>query len=146
MPPAAATEAHPIAHEALPDTPSRKAFRISWAALLARVWDVDVLRCPLCGGERRILAGITNLVAARRILTHLGLQQLPRPPDVHDCEDRDPALQVRHPLLHAEQPAIDTEVVKERDVAPQELTTELPEYDLVDPDPGWPVDAPFQDD
>ena len=44
-----------------------------WAALLARVFAVDVLTCAHCGGERRIVAAITEPDVAARILTHLDL-------------------------------------------------------------------------
>ena len=42
----------PITPQPLPEPPSRKAFRLAWAALLSWVWGVDILRCPLCGGEQ----------------------------------------------------------------------------------------------
>ena len=89
------SNAHP--RGSTPEPPSRKAFRLAWAALLSRVWGVDILRCSLCGGQRRVVAAITNLVTARRILSHLGLHHLPRPPDSHLCEDRDPIIKARHP-------------------------------------------------
>ena len=46
--------------------------RIPWAPLLARVFLVDVLRCP-CGGRRRVLAMVRDPLAIERVLTHLGL-------------------------------------------------------------------------
>ena len=47
--------------------------RLSWAALLARIFFVDVLWCPRCGGRRRIVSFLTDPAVVRRILTHLGL-------------------------------------------------------------------------
>ena len=47
--------------------------RIDWATLLHRVWGVDVLACPRCGGRMRFIATITDRVVIRRILEHLGL-------------------------------------------------------------------------
>ncbi len=41
--------------------------------LLARVFLIDVLRCPSCGGRRRIVSFLTEPKVVRRILTHLGL-------------------------------------------------------------------------
>jgi hypothetical protein len=38
----------PSAEELLP----LRARRLDWAALLARVWDVDVLKCPRCPNGR----------------------------------------------------------------------------------------------
>jgi hypothetical protein len=47
--------------------------RHPWADLLQRVFDVDVLCCPRCGGRMRILAAITDADIARRILACLAL-------------------------------------------------------------------------
>jgi len=53
--------------------------RVPWAELLRRVFRVDVLRCTGCGGRRRLVAEVTDPVAARRILEHLGLDpEVPR--------------------------------------------------------------------
>src|SRR5215510_6453854 len=41
--------------------------------LLQRVFAVDVLACPNCGGRMRVIATIDDLRVVRRILTHLGL-------------------------------------------------------------------------
>jgi hypothetical protein len=45
----------------------------SWAQLMARVWAVDVLECPQCGGRLRVLAAIQSPEAIRKILDCLGL-------------------------------------------------------------------------
>jgi hypothetical protein len=37
------------------------------------VFSIDVLRCEHCGNRRRLIAMITDLSVARRILIHLGL-------------------------------------------------------------------------
>ena len=47
--------------------------RLSWAQLLARVFLIDVLHCPHCGGRRRIVSFLTDPQVVRRILTHLGM-------------------------------------------------------------------------
>jgi hypothetical protein len=57
-------------------TPWAPARRLDWAALLKRVFAVDVLSCDTCGGAMRILAVLLEGDAARAILRHLGL-----PPD-----------------------------------------------------------------
>jgi hypothetical protein len=46
--------------------------RVEWAALLRRSFDVDVMRCPKCGGRLRVLGVITDHEPVRRILAHLG--------------------------------------------------------------------------
>lgn len=47
--------------------------RYSWAELLKRVFLVDVLTCPRCGGERKVLAAIHDPAAIRKVLEALGL-------------------------------------------------------------------------
>jgi hypothetical protein len=47
--------------------------RYTWTDLLRRVFAVDVLECPDCGGRMRILAAIHPPVATRAILECLGL-------------------------------------------------------------------------
>jgi len=44
-----------------------------WAELLKRVFELDVLACPRCGGRMRILAAIDSPDAIHKILTCLGL-------------------------------------------------------------------------
>jgi len=77
-----------IASSANADPPRKK--RPSWAALLARVFSIDVLACSRCNGPLKIIAAITDPGALRRILDHLGLPTDPpqphpaRPPPVSD--------------------------------------------------------------
>jgi Putative transposase len=62
---------------------SRKPRHWTWAALMRRVFEVDVLACPRCGGRMRLLATIEEADIVRRILEHLGLSAdvpEPRPP------------------------------------------------------------------
>jgi hypothetical protein len=40
---------------------------------MRRVFSIDVLRCPHCGSRRKLIALITELLVARRILRHIGL-------------------------------------------------------------------------
>jgi hypothetical protein len=54
-------------------TTSTRARRLDWAALLERVFAVDVLRCTRCGGRRRVLAFLADSPATAAILAHLGL-------------------------------------------------------------------------
>jgi hypothetical protein len=50
----------------------RSVSRLAWAALLQRVFAVDVLECPRCGGRMRLLATIHPPAAAEAILECLG--------------------------------------------------------------------------
>ena len=47
--------------------------RLSWARLLKRVFDIDIERCPNCGGALKIIAAIEDPAVIAKILTHLGL-------------------------------------------------------------------------
>ena len=49
----------------------------TWAELLRRGLDIDVLQCPNCGGRLRFVAAIMMSSAIRRILRHLGLPSDP---------------------------------------------------------------------
>jgi hypothetical protein len=44
---------------------------------LRRVFAVDVLTCPDCGGPRRLIATVTDGLVVYRILDHLGLPSSP---------------------------------------------------------------------
>ncbi|MCK4830572.1 hypothetical protein KA005_83435 [bacterium] len=54
--------------------------RQMWAALLKKVWNVDVLRCPKYGGQMKVISFIEQPFVIRRILKHLDLWEYPRPP------------------------------------------------------------------
>jgi hypothetical protein len=61
-------------------TRAREAFRtyrIPWADLLAKVFDIDVLACPECGGRMMLIAFIAEPTVAKRILDHLRLSTGP---------------------------------------------------------------------
>jgi hypothetical protein len=45
----------------------------TWADLMRRAFEADVLACPNCGGRMVVLATIEDPAVIRRILTHLGL-------------------------------------------------------------------------
>ena len=75
----AATEAA-TAGECDVETVQGRAHRIGWARLLKRVFDIDVQRCPRCGGGQvKIIAAILGRAAIEKILTHLGLDPQPPP-------------------------------------------------------------------
>jgi hypothetical protein len=49
--------------------------RLAWADLMRRVFALDVLECPDCGGRMRILAAIHPPETAQAILSCLGLPE-----------------------------------------------------------------------
>jgi hypothetical protein len=50
---------------------SQKETRSAWARLIAKVYEVDPLRCARCGSKMRVMAVITDPQQVRRILRHL---------------------------------------------------------------------------
>jgi hypothetical protein len=64
----------PIAAAAKTDTKqSKQRKNYSWAQLMMRVFELDVLSCPRCGGRMRVLCAIHSPPAIQKILTCLGL-------------------------------------------------------------------------
>jgi len=45
----------------------------TWAALMRRAFDLDVLRCPRCGGRMELIATVDDPAVIHRILAHLAL-------------------------------------------------------------------------
>jgi hypothetical protein len=74
-----------------PSTSARsRSSRSTWAELLRRVFAVDVLTCPHCGGPRRLIAQLTDPVVVRKILAHLGHPtEPPRPAPTRSREQLD---------------------------------------------------------
>jgi hypothetical protein len=64
------------------EPPALRTYRVPWATLLQKVFDVDVLACPQCGARLRFIAFIAEPAVARKILDHLGLDST-GPPTVH---------------------------------------------------------------
>jgi hypothetical protein len=48
-----------------------------WAVLIARIYEVFPLLCPLCGGQMRIIAFITDSADIRQILECIGAETEP---------------------------------------------------------------------
>jgi len=48
-----------------------------WAVLIARIYEVFPLLCPLCGGQMRLIAFITEGTQIRKILDHIGVDSEP---------------------------------------------------------------------
>jgi len=48
-------------------------YRLTWSALLARIFQVDVSVCSACGGRMKIIAFITEPDSVRRYLEGVGL-------------------------------------------------------------------------
>lgn len=60
-----------------PVPPKRAPAHYLWAVLIARIYEVFPLLCPMCGGQMRIIAFITEGAQIRRILDHIGVDSEP---------------------------------------------------------------------
>lgn len=52
-------------------SPDARALRRHWAEMIKRIYEVDPLICPSCGGEMRVVAFITEHEVVDKILRHL---------------------------------------------------------------------------
>jgi hypothetical protein len=104
--------------QAEPEPPKRSAHYL-WAALIARIYEVFPLLCPICGGQMRLIAFITESVQIRQILEHIGVDSQPPhiapargPPLWDDCSDAqmDDGAQIEPHWDLAAQPAPDFQV------------------------------------
>ena len=69
----------------------------TWAVLMRRAFDLDVLRCPRCTGRMELIATIDDPAVIHRILAHLGLPARDGPESaavVAPPRDAQPALPV----------------------------------------------------
>jgi hypothetical protein len=90
---AAVALGHSIPSTPEPAPPKRSKAHYLWAVLIARIFEVFPLLCPMCGGQMRLIAFITEGVQIRRILDHIGVDSQPPhispargPPLWDDCD------------------------------------------------------------
>ena len=57
--------------------PKRSKAHYLWAVLMARIYEVFPLLCPLCGGQMRLIAFITEGTQTDKILDHIGVDSEP---------------------------------------------------------------------
>jgi hypothetical protein len=62
---------------------SRKRLKKAWARLIQKVYNLDPLKCPKCGGKMRIISFIEDELVIKKILSHLNLLL----PHYHDPPD-----------------------------------------------------------
>lgn len=58
--------------------PKRSPAHCVWAVLIARIYEVLPLLCPMCDGQMRLIALITDGVQIKEMLDHIGAD--PEPP------------------------------------------------------------------
>jgi transposase len=60
-----------------------------WAEMIRKVYEVDPMVCPQCGGTMKVIAFITDYSVVDRIINHLKLTfvaERPPPPQVVSLE------------------------------------------------------------
>lgn len=100
-----------------PVPPKRSPAHYLWAVLIARIYEVFPLLCPMCGGQMRLIAFITHSANIRQILDHIGVDSEPphispaRGPPLWDDFDAqvDDGAQIEPDWDLAAQPAPDDE-------------------------------------
>ncbi|MHB8280872.1 MAG: hypothetical protein ACYDIA_25010 [Candidatus Humimicrobiaceae bacterium] len=60
------------------DEDYNKACSRTWARLIKKIYEVDPLICPKCGGQMRIIAFIEDYNVIRKILDYLGIDEFKR--------------------------------------------------------------------
>ena len=53
--------------------------RLEWAVMRKRTFGFNVLRCPRCSGEMRVISTLTEPPVVRQVLDHLGVRASPLP-------------------------------------------------------------------
>jgi hypothetical protein len=74
-----------MAEDDLKPVPSK-----GWAEMIRKVYEVDPMVCPQCGGQMRIIAFLTDSAVVDRIIDHLKLTFV---------ADRPPPPQIAHQEL-----------------------------------------------
>ena len=105
------------AEPAQPVPPKRPAHYL-WAVLIARIYEVFPLQCPMCSGQMRLIAFVTEGTQIRKILHHIGVESEPPhispargPPLWDDCVAQvDDGVHTEPDCDLAAQPAPDYEV------------------------------------
>jgi hypothetical protein len=64
-----------MAEEDLKPVPSK-----GWAAMIRKVYEVDPMVCPKCGGTMKVVAFVTDYQAVDRIIAHLKLKFIAEKP------------------------------------------------------------------
>lgn len=70
----------PVATEAVQHDAPSESCSSPWARLLAKMYNVDPMRCPRCGARMRVISVINDPEVIERILRHIGRWDPPRGP------------------------------------------------------------------
>ena len=61
--------------------------RMTWSQRLARVFQIDITKCPHCSGEMKIIACIKQPLVIKQILNHLDIQAEVNPLFSHNTDN-----------------------------------------------------------
>jgi len=76
----------PLALRVVEEEPRRLPSK-GWAAMIRKVYEVDPMLCPKCGGRMKVVAFITEYAVVDRIIDHLKLRfAAAKPPPSHVFE------------------------------------------------------------
>jgi Putative transposase len=91
--PAVAPLGNAVPAQPEPVPPKRSPAHYLWAVLIARIYEVFPVLCPMCGGQMRLIAFIIEGTQIRKILDHIGVDSQPPhispargPPLWDDCD------------------------------------------------------------
>jgi hypothetical protein len=113
--------------------------RRGWAEIRRKVYEVDPLRCPQCGGTMKLIAFITDYQAVDRIINQLKLtftaRNRPRPGWLprNFCLRLRPQPNIFHNFLFP----------RRRSLGGFRLFQVIPGPPIPSSDPSWGLDGPF---
>ena len=65
-------------------TEEQSSYKKKWAQLIRKVFEVDPLECPACGGEMKVVSVIYKDDVIQKILEHLHLWEQDLSPPAYD--------------------------------------------------------------
>ena len=65
-------------------TEEQKSYKKKWAQLIRKVFEVDPMECPVCGGEMKMISIIDKKDVIQKILEHLNLWEQDLSPPGYD--------------------------------------------------------------
>ena len=65
-------------------TKEQKVYKKKWAQLIRKVFEVDPLECPVCGGEMKVISIIYKQDVVQKILEHLNLWEQDLSPPAYE--------------------------------------------------------------
>ncbi|MFH1096679.1 MAG: transposase, partial [Candidatus Desantisbacteria bacterium] len=77
--------------------------RLRWANLIKKIYEIDPLICPACGGQMKIISFIQEREVIEKILNHLGLLDQ----YTHSPPQKIPSTEIRYEPFYDDFPVYD---------------------------------------